>query len=245
MTWPVCRSARAHGLSIFPKARIPRLRAAALPALMRTFTGGEGSTAAQGTLQGGRPLLSTCCRDYQIEQENRRNFALPSIKATSWTSSSIRRVTMTAAHPCHRGEPARRPRSDDGHAGPRARRRQPLRGARGLSAHASGVRRPPALRFAALLKRMDKVKADKGYEGPVVVCAVYFSPVAGYIPTPHCDQIHGQRCGHRSVVGADRRNAGAGALPHEGPTPIEAGRARSYAVRLDCGFGQGSGENPR
>jgi Protein of unknown function (DUF3108) len=32
-------------------------------------------------------------------------------------------------------------------------------------------------------KRMDKVKADKGYAGPVVVCAVYFSPIAGYIPS--------------------------------------------------------------
>ena len=32
-------------------------------------------------------------------------------------------------------------------------------------------------------KRMDKVKADKGYAGPVVVCAVYFTPVAGYIPS--------------------------------------------------------------
>ena len=31
-------------------------------------------------------------------------------------------------------------------------------------------------------KRMDQVKADKGYEGPAVVCAVYFSPVAGHIP---------------------------------------------------------------
>jgi hypothetical protein len=31
-------------------------------------------------------------------------------------------------------------------------------------------------------KRMDKVKAEKGYEGPVVVCAVYFSPLAGHIP---------------------------------------------------------------
>ncbi len=31
-------------------------------------------------------------------------------------------------------------------------------------------------------KRMDKVKADKGYAGPVVVCAVNFSPVAGHIP---------------------------------------------------------------
>jgi hypothetical protein len=31
-------------------------------------------------------------------------------------------------------------------------------------------------------KRMETVKADKGYQGPVVVCAIYFSPVAGYIP---------------------------------------------------------------
>jgi hypothetical protein len=31
-------------------------------------------------------------------------------------------------------------------------------------------------------KRMETVRAEKGYRGPVVVCAVYFSPVAGYIP---------------------------------------------------------------
>ena len=31
-------------------------------------------------------------------------------------------------------------------------------------------------------KRMATVKAEKGYQGPVVVCAIYFTPVAGYIP---------------------------------------------------------------
>jgi hypothetical protein len=31
-------------------------------------------------------------------------------------------------------------------------------------------------------KRMETVKAEKGYQGPVVVCAIYFTPVAGYIP---------------------------------------------------------------
>lgn len=31
-------------------------------------------------------------------------------------------------------------------------------------------------------KRMESVKAEKGYHGPVVVCALYFVPVAGYIP---------------------------------------------------------------
>ncbi|MGY4282788.1 hypothetical protein ACVWXO_002008 [Bradyrhizobium sp. LM2.7] len=31
-------------------------------------------------------------------------------------------------------------------------------------------------------KRMETVKAEKGYRGPVVVCSLYFVPVAGYIP---------------------------------------------------------------
>jgi hypothetical protein len=31
-------------------------------------------------------------------------------------------------------------------------------------------------------KRMETVKAERGYRGPVVVCSVYFLPVAGYIP---------------------------------------------------------------
>jgi hypothetical protein len=31
-------------------------------------------------------------------------------------------------------------------------------------------------------KRMETVRAERGYRGPVVVCALYFSPVAGYIP---------------------------------------------------------------
>ncbi len=31
-------------------------------------------------------------------------------------------------------------------------------------------------------KRMETVRAEKGYQGPVVVCAVYFVPIAGYIP---------------------------------------------------------------
>jgi len=31
-------------------------------------------------------------------------------------------------------------------------------------------------------KRMDTVKADRGYAGPAVVCAVYFTPISGYVP---------------------------------------------------------------
>lgn len=31
-------------------------------------------------------------------------------------------------------------------------------------------------------KRIETVKAERGYHGPAVVCAVYFTPIAGYIP---------------------------------------------------------------
>jgi hypothetical protein len=43
-------------------------------------------------------------------------------------------------------------------------------------------------------KRMETVKADKGYQGPAVVCAVYFTPVAGYIPDrPVIKYLAGER----------------------------------------------------
>jgi hypothetical protein len=31
-------------------------------------------------------------------------------------------------------------------------------------------------------KRTETVRAEKGYRGPALVCAIYFSPIAGYIP---------------------------------------------------------------
>ena len=31
-------------------------------------------------------------------------------------------------------------------------------------------------------KRIEMVKAEKGYQGPAVVCAVYFNPISGYVP---------------------------------------------------------------
>jgi hypothetical protein len=31
-------------------------------------------------------------------------------------------------------------------------------------------------------KRVEMVRAEKGYQGPALVCAIYFTPIAGYIP---------------------------------------------------------------
>src|SRR4029077_11281617 len=33
-----------------------------------------------------------------------------------------------------------------------------------------------------VFKRMDRVKADKGYQGPVVVCTLIYNPIAGHRP---------------------------------------------------------------
>jgi hypothetical protein len=32
-------------------------------------------------------------------------------------------------------------------------------------------------------KRIEMVKAERGYQGPAVVCAVYFEPISGYVPS--------------------------------------------------------------
>lgn len=43
-------------------------------------------------------------------------------------------------------------------------------------------------------KRIEMVRSEKGYRGPVVVCAVYFTPVAGYIPgRPVVKHLEAQR----------------------------------------------------
>jgi hypothetical protein len=43
-------------------------------------------------------------------------------------------------------------------------------------------------------KRMETVKAERGYYGPAVVCSVYFTPIAGYIPDrPVIKYLAGQR----------------------------------------------------
>jgi Protein of unknown function (DUF3108) len=37
--------------------------------------------------------------------------------------------------------------------------------------------------MALSFKRMDTVKAEKGYQGPAIVCAMTYQPIAGYSPT--------------------------------------------------------------
>ena len=86
------------------------------------------------------------------------------------------------------------------------------------------------LQFA--FKRMDQVKADKGYAGPVVVCAVYFSPIAGYIPSRAAIRYIAKL---RDIEVWLAPIAGTRVLVPfraQGPTPIGQVVLRSHAIRL-------------
>ena len=81
-------------------------------------------------------------------------------------------------------------------------------------------------------KRIDKVKAEKGYQGNAVVCSVIFSPIAGHVPDRALYPVSGQPTRDRSVARADRRNPRPGALPGGGPDPDRNRRHAGHPVRL-------------
>jgi Protein of unknown function (DUF3108) len=150
--------------------------------LVRAFIGGQGTSAAHGTLQAGEPMSST--------------FA--STIATSHKTDDVHLTVVngivkeTRLDPPLEIEPDRVPITDEHRKGildpmTASLMRTPGTGSplspeacqRTVSIFDGRLRYD--LQFA--FKRMDQVKADKGYTGPVVVCAVYFSPIAGYIPS--------------------------------------------------------------
>ena len=80
-------------------------------------------------------------------------------------------------------------------------------------------------------KRMEMVKADKGYRGPGVVCAVYFTPIAGYIPDRPVIKYLSRPAQHRDHLRAARRYPHPGAVPDDGADPARHRDAGSHPVR--------------
>ncbi len=150
--------------------------------LLRAFTGGEGSTAARGTLNAGRPLSSVYAATISTRKKSDdiritiANGTVKEFKLDPPQDDDPERVPLTEAHRQNVLDPMsasllRVPGNGD--------LLVPEACQRTLSVFDGRLRYDVGLAY----KRMDKVKADKGYSGPVVVCAVYFTPVAGYIPS--------------------------------------------------------------
>lgn len=148
--------------------------------LMRAFTGGQGTSAAQGKLLAGKPVAA----------------AYVATVTTRKKTESIRFALTDGAVADVKLDP---PQDQDKERVPVTE--ESLRGVldpmTGMLVRTSGTGSPLTpeacrrtlaifdgkLRYDLQLafKRVDTVKAERGYAGPVLVCAAYFTPVAGFI----------------------------------------------------------------
>jgi len=150
--------------------------------LLRAFTGGQGTTAGRGTLNGGRAMSSIYAATISTRRKSDEirltiaNGAVKDFKVDPPQDDDPERVPLTEAHRQNVLDPMTasmvRVSGNGDLLTPDVCQRK-------VSVFDGRLRYDLDLAF----KRMDKVKADKGYAGPVVVCAIYFAPVAGFIPT--------------------------------------------------------------
>ena len=150
--------------------------------LLRAFTGGQGNATVRGTLGSGRLPSSvyaatvTGRKKADTVRMTINNGNVKDFKVEPPTEEDPERVPITEASQRGVLDPmtasiVRVPGSGD-IVVPEACQR---------TVEVFDGRLRYDMQFA--FKRMDKVKAVKGYAGPVVVCSAYFSPVAGYVPS--------------------------------------------------------------
>ncbi|HTV35543.1 MAG TPA: DUF3108 domain-containing protein [Xanthobacteraceae bacterium] len=149
--------------------------------LLKVFTGARGNGASQGTVIGGQPVPTS----YSATIVDNRHVDEVHISLTNGN------VTNYWAEPPLLPLPDRIPVTDADRRGvvdPMTSALTRVGGSgdpvtpeacnRKVSVFDGRVRYDLHSQF----KRMEMVKAEKGYEGPAVVCALYFTPISGYVP---------------------------------------------------------------
>jgi hypothetical protein len=150
--------------------------------LMHVLTNGEGTTEAHGTLKGGRvvsAVYAATVKSYKKTDDVRLSLANGEVKEVRIDpppDQERERVKVSEADLHDVFDPMTAsllatPGTGNAVSAEACQRTLPVFDGR--------LRYDLKLAF----KRMDMVKAEKGYAGPVVVCAVYFTPLSGYIPT--------------------------------------------------------------
>jgi len=149
--------------------------------LLRVFASGQGSGASRGFIVGGNPVPASFAASITSDkktEEIRMTLGSGDVKDFAISPEAPvdpERVPVTDAHFHGVSDPMtgtliRVPGTGNPLTPQACARTTPI----------FDGRMRYNLQFA--YKRMEQVKADKGYEGPVVVCAVYFIPIAGFIP---------------------------------------------------------------
>jgi hypothetical protein len=149
--------------------------------LVRFFTGARGTSAAHGNVVAGQPVPSSYAAtiDYDRKIDDVR------IALTGGN------VTDYEVEPPLPPIPDRIPVSDADRRGvfdPMTSMLNRVAGTGDPVSPQACDRKVPVfdgrVRYdlSSEFKRIETVKADRGYEGPAVVCAVYFKPISGYVP---------------------------------------------------------------
>jgi hypothetical protein len=149
--------------------------------LLRVLSSGQGSGASRGYIVGGNPVpasfAATITSDKKTE-EIRMTLGSGDVKEfviTPQTPEDPERVPVTEAHFHGVSDPMTgsliRVPGTGNPVGPQACQR---------TTQIFDGRMRYNLQFS--YKRMEQVKSEKGYAGPVVACAGYFQPLAGYVP---------------------------------------------------------------
>lgn len=151
--------------------------------LLRVFTGGQGTSAARGTLtNGGLPLsaiyaATITTRDKSDEVRLTINHGdVKDSRLEPPRDKDPERIPIKPAHEHGILDPMtasllRAPNAADPMA--------PASCDRTLAIFDGRLRYDLKLAY----KRIEQVKTHKGYAGPALVCSVNFTPIAGYIPS--------------------------------------------------------------
>ena len=149
--------------------------------LLRVFASGQGSGASRGVMASGSPVPAAFAASITTDkrtEEIRMTLGSGDVKSFVITPEPFPDPDRVPVNEAHRrgvtdpmtGSLIRVPGSGE-LLGPQSCQRR-------VAVFDGRMRYDLQLAF----KRMDKVKAEKGYEGPVVVCSIKFVPIAGYIP---------------------------------------------------------------
>ena len=149
--------------------------------LLKFFTGARGTGAARGTMAGGQPVpTSYAATIIDSRRVDEVHISLHGGNVTDYTAEPPllplpERIPVTDADRRGVVDPMTSALTRVGGTGDPV---NPEACNRKVSVFDGRVRYDLHSEF----KRMETVKAERGYEGPAVVCALYFTPISGYVP---------------------------------------------------------------
>jgi hypothetical protein len=149
--------------------------------LLRVFASGQGHSSVRGNMSAGQPVSSTYSSSISTDKrydEVRMVISAGTVKEFSAeppNTPNPTRVPLTDAHRHGVFDPMTASLVRVSGAGETV---VPQACQRTLSIFDGRMRYDLQLAF----KRLENVKSQAGYQGPVVVCAVHFQPLAGHVP---------------------------------------------------------------